>query len=155
GSVTMKKRNLFNRREFLETSVGVGPVLLTHLNIRPVSAGTATLAEEKMRPRILELDLATAASLAEMRDFYHRKLGFELIESGSDYLRLRGGLTELTFRSSGTEAGAPFYHFAFNIPENKIVEALHWQMERSAIIPVPETLREAKYPPEVVNYSHW
>src|SRR5262249_20662346 len=42
-----------------------------------------------------------------------------------------------------------------NIPENKIVEALHWQMERSAIIPVPETLREAKFPPDVVNYSHW
>src|SRR5262245_11266679 len=90
-----------------------------------------------------------------MLEFYQGKLGFELIESRSDYLRLRAGLTELTFRSSGSETGAPFYHFAFNIPENKIVEALHWQMERSAIIPVPDTLREAQYPPEVVNYSHW
>jgi len=151
----MKKRNLFNRREFLEASVGVGPVLLTHLNIRPVSAGPASPASEKMRPRILELDLATAAPLAEMRDFYHGKLGFELIESGSDYLRFRAGLSELTFRSSGSEKGAPFYHFAFNIPENKIVEALHWQMERTPIIPVPETLRDGKYSPEIVNYSHW
>jgi catechol-2,3-dioxygenase len=57
---------------------------------------------------------------------------------------------------SDTEGGRPpFYHFAFNIPENKIVKALEWQKARTPLLFIPDQNRAAGYPPEVVDYSHW
>ena len=50
---------------------------------------------------------------------------------------------------------APFYHFAFNIPENKIVQALEWQKARTPLLAIPERNRAAGFPPEVVDYRHW
>src|SRR5207249_7567926 len=48
----------------------------------------------------------------------------------------------------------PFYHFAFNIPENKVLAAHRWQKKRTPLLPIPKTLRDPGYPDEVVNY-HW
>ena len=59
--------------------------------------------------------------------------------------------------ASADSAGgrAPFYHFAFNIPENKIRKALDWQKARTPMLPIPERNRAAGFPPEVVDYRHW
>jgi catechol-2,3-dioxygenase len=63
----------------------------------------------------------------------------------------------MTFvNSSDTVDGRPpFYHFAFNIPENKILKALEWQKARTPMLYIPESNRATGYPPEVVDYSHW
>lgn len=103
----------------------------------------------------MSLELLTAAPLARMKEFYQQSLGLEVVENRPDRLTVAAGLTRLTFVPAAADAGNPFYHFAFNIPENKIVDALKWQKARSAMIPVPESLRDSDHPEEVVNYRHW
>ena len=145
------------RRKFLGASGAAAVALVAahrclgqeHANAPP--AATA----KNMHPRILSLELLTSAPLARMKQFYHQALGLRVVDERADRLTLAAGLTQLTFVSAGPEAGNPFYHFAFNIPENQIVEALKWQKTHSAMIPVPEDLRDSKYPVEVVNYRHW
>ncbi len=106
-------------------------------------------------PRILSLELLTAAPLANMKEFYHQKLGLPVSDEKPDRLTIHAGSTRLTFVKAGAELGKPFYHFAFNIPENKIVSAWEWQRKRSPLIPIPPRLRDPTFPDDVVNYSHW
>jgi hypothetical protein len=56
---------------------------------------------------------------------------------------------------SPNEEREPFYHFAFNIPENKILAARYWQLERTPLLPIPRYLRDKEFPDDVVNYRHW
>jgi len=143
-----------SRRRFLETT-GVA-LLAAHQGLaqeRPKEKASGAGADAA--PRILNLELPTAAPLDRMKEFYHRKLGLKVVAEKSERLTLAAGLTHVTFIPAGAGDSQPFYHFAFNIPENKIVAALDWQKSRSPIIPVPESLRDADHPAEVVNYRHW
>jgi hypothetical protein len=111
--------------------------------------------EQQANPLIKSLRLATAAPLADMKAFYHGLLGLQLIEEKKDSLTIAAGPTRLTFVAAAGENGVPFYHFAFNIPENKIRAALAWQKERTPLIPIPERLRDPAFPADVVDYSYW
>lgn len=104
-------------------------------------------------PRIISLEIQTAAPLPKMKDFYHSLLDLAIVEDQSDRLTLATGETHLTFIRA--EHGNPFYHFAFNIPENKILAAHKWQKARTPLLPIPAQLRDARYPDDVVDYSHW
>src|SRR5262245_28456407 len=86
-------------------------------------------------PRIVSLSLLSSASLMHMKAFYHGLLGLDLIEEKPDSLTIAAGTTRLTFLPSRLQDEKPFYHFAFNIPENKIRSAWAWQKERTALIP--------------------
>jgi len=104
-------------------------------------------------PRILDLHLQASVPLQELRAFYRDVIGLRILDDQKDRLVISAGKTTLTF-TPGTVSD-PFYHFAFNIPENKIVSALNWQKERTPLLPIPERLRDSNYPADVVNYSHW
>jgi hypothetical protein len=106
-------------------------------------------------PRILGLELRSAAPLAVMKEFYRRTLGLLVLDDRSDRLTVAAGLTRLTFVTANPDHGKPFYHFAFNIPENKILAARRWQAERTPLLPIPAGLRDPNFPADVVNYSHW
>jgi catechol-2,3-dioxygenase len=106
-------------------------------------------------PRILSLELLTAAPLAAMKDFYHRSLGLHVVEETPDRLTIGAGGTRLTFVHTGPGGEKPFYHFAFNIPENKLLAARVWQKERTPLLPIPPSLRAPGYPDDVVDFSHW
>jgi catechol-2,3-dioxygenase len=103
----------------------------------------------------LNLALLTSVPLAKMKEFYHQVLGLPVLEETPDRLTLAAGETPLTFEKAGPESGKPFYHFAFNIPENKILAAWTWQKERTPLLPIPVRLRDAAYPNDVVDYRHW
>jgi hypothetical protein len=105
--------------------------------------------------RIRSLELLTSAPLASMRQFYAGTLGLRVLEERAGELALAGGATRLTFRPAGRDHGHPFYHFAFNIPENKILSALAWQKARSPLMAIPTRLRDPKFPDEVVDFRHW
>ena len=109
------------------------------------------------RPRILSMELLCGAPLAAMKAFYGKTLDLGIIEDTPGRLTVEAGETRITFVSSSelVEGRAPFYHFAFNIPENKIVQALEWQKARTPMLPIPERNRADGYPPEVVDYRHW
>ncbi|MGD1843524.1 MAG: VOC family protein [Thermonemataceae bacterium] len=82
--------------------------------------------------RITQLTLDTHLLLAQ-KDFYTRQLQFDLVTEEADFFTLRAGGTQLTFRNAKGEQ-KPFYHFAFNIPENQMEEALQWAKERVQIV---------------------
>jgi catechol-2,3-dioxygenase len=95
--------------------------------------------------------------MAAMKAFYGKTLDLRLLDVKDTSFAVEAGESRITFISSTETAGgrAPFYHFAFNIPENKILKALEWQAARTPLLPIPERNRAAGYPPEVVDYSHW
>jgi catechol 2,3-dioxygenase-like lactoylglutathione lyase family enzyme len=118
-------------------------------------AAPAAQPPRSTQPLILSLELQSPAPLAGMKQFYCQSLGLALIAEQADRLTVAAGETRLTFVSAEPADRGPFYHFAFNIPENKIVPALAWQKQRSALLPIPARLRDPQFPNEVVNYRHW
>ncbi|QUL54345.1 glyoxalase/bleomycin resistance/dioxygenase family protein [Paenibacillus tritici] len=75
-----------------------------------------------------------AQSIAELKEFYVDSLGLALITENSTSFSVKVGESSLSFTESGQSA-QPFYHFAFNIPENQIGEAVRWITPKAAIIP--------------------
>jgi catechol 2,3-dioxygenase-like lactoylglutathione lyase family enzyme len=73
--------------------------------------------------KIKELVLLTN-DLKQTKDFYSGKLNLEVLLEGNDSTSFNVDSTILTFRQSVVKN--PVYHFAFNISNNKIEEALQW-----------------------------
>jgi len=143
-----------NRRRFMASSAAflAAHGLAAAEDDLPNPAETAAISAS---PRILSLTLLSVASVAELKAFYHGLLGLEVVEAGSERLTIAAGATRLTFVVDANSAERPFYHFAFNIPENKIASAWSWQKARSPLLPIPERLRDSNFPDEVVDYRHW
>jgi catechol-2,3-dioxygenase len=123
----------------------------------PGSATSAPVEAAAGRPRLLSLELRSGAPLAEMKTFYGKTLDLGVVDERGDRFTVEAGETRITFVRDAqiVDGRPPFYHFAFNIPENKIVQALEWQKARTPLLPIPERNRAAGFPPEVVDYSHW
>src|SRR5262249_54529847 len=121
------------------------------------SQGMAFAPDEhkSIGPRILTLTLLTSVPLTKMKAFYHQTLGLSVVDEKPDRLTFCAGETRLTFAKAGVDDGNPFYHFAFNIPENKVLAARTWQRERTPLLPIPPRLRDPAYPDDVVDYRHW
>ena len=113
------------------------------------------MAGAQAEPRILSLRLLTAAPLEKMKAFYHKTLGLTVLKEDSNELTIGGGATPITFVGAKPDQGNPFYHFAFNIPENKLLDARAWQLERTELLPIFPRLRDPDFPDDVVNFSHW
>lgn len=144
-----------DRRHFLAWTSVTGAFFAAHGLANEQPMATTSKVGGNQSPRILSLELLTAAPLAAMRDFYHRLLGLKIIDDSTDRLTIAAGETALTFIPATATDGQPFYHFAFNIPENKVEAAWRWQKERTPLLPIPQRLRDPKFPDEVVNYAHW
>jgi hypothetical protein len=142
-----------DRRHFLAWASAAGTFFAAH-GFSPAQEG-AQKAVGKGEPLIRQLELLTAIRLVDMKAFYHDLLGFSIVVERPDRFTVHAGQTQLTFVSAAADVGKPFYHFAFNIPENKAAEARDWQAKRTPLLPIPEALRDPKYPDDVVHYRHW
>jgi len=80
----------------------------------------------------LRLDLQARQPEALER-FYRDLFGLPVTRGADRSITLHAGGTELRF--SAVPAGEPYYHFAFNIPENQLDAALDWVRARVPIIP--------------------
>jgi hypothetical protein len=149
-------RPTIDRRGFLGSSAAAAAVLALH-DVSALAAVPARGDEAAGRPRLLALELRSGAPLAEMKAFYGKTLDLGVRDERADRFTVDAGETRLTFVHDAqiVDGRAPFYHFAFNIPENKIVQALAWQKARTPLLPIPERNRAAGMPPEVVDYRHW
>jgi catechol-2,3-dioxygenase len=105
--------------------------------------------------RIVGLKLLAAAPLAAMKEFYNGSLELRLLDEGLGRLTIGAGETQIKFVPAGSDDGDAFYHFAFNIPENKVLSAWRWQKARTPLLPIPARLRDPAYPDDVVDYRHW
>jgi catechol-2,3-dioxygenase len=144
-----------DRRRFLGWASASAAFFAAHGCTASGTPGPASGVPAEDRCRILSLELLSSAPLAKMRVFYHQSLGLRVADEQPDRLTLAAGETRLTFVKAGPNDGQPFYHFAFNIPQNKVLAARAWQKERTALLPIPEWLRDPKYPDDVVDYRHW
>lgn len=73
---------------------------------------------------ILEVQQYTS-NLSSLRKFYSNVLGLEILIDLAYTFTVRAGSSKLTFIEDDS-INDPYYHFAFNIPENKIYEAIEW-----------------------------
>ena len=94
---------------------------------------------------ILEIDLQTDC-LEETEAFYSELLGLTIVNKEENAVSFLAGLSKLTFIRSN--AVNPKYHFAFNIPKNKLDEAMIWTSNRTVLIKNPEG-------DFVTNFDNW
>ena len=142
-----------SRRDFIGAASLSAATLFYHDQLAWALGGAASAPRRvhDTGPRILALRLLTAAPLAEMRAFYHDRLGLAVLAHTETELTIAGGKTPITFVRADPDQGRPFYHFAFNIPQNKVMGARAWQLEQSqrkGLEPAPDSpfLRRAQLP---------
>ena len=143
-----------DRRHFLTSASAAAAIIAAHGCTPGEESNGDRRREKENSPRIRRLELLSSAPLTKMKEFYHKLLGLA-VEKESERLTITAGETPITFRKATKEEGKPFYHFAFNIPENKLLAAHDWQKKRTPLLPIPKTLRDPKFPDAVVDYSHW
>ena len=80
---------------------------------------------------ILEIEILTS-NLEETEYFYTKVLELRAIDKTRDMVSLRAGKSIFSFIHS--DKLNPRYHFAFNIPNNKLEEALIWISKRAELI---------------------
>jgi catechol-2,3-dioxygenase len=91
---------------------------------------------------------AEAIDPAELKDFYCSTLGLALADSDDHSFTVQIGQTELEFRRH-TGKLHPVYHFAINIPANKIEEATTWLLQRATLIPADDA---SNY---IIDFPDW
>jgi catechol-2,3-dioxygenase len=82
--------------------------------------------------KIVELQLETHC-LEELKQFYTEILELPLLEERKRTFSFQAGATKIRF-CQAEPPEKPFYHFAFNIPENQLKEAKKWLSGRTTLI---------------------
>ncbi len=82
-------------------------------------------------PLFLRIELETT-QIEPQRTFYSSSLGLDIVESGKGYFAVRCGQTILSF-TQVDRIQPRQYHFAINIPTNKLEESLDWARSRFAV----------------------
>jgi hypothetical protein len=142
-------RAIVDRRRF----IGSAAATVACFAAREVAASQELSGTAAPRPRLLALELLSGAPLATMKTFYGKTLDLAISKETSDRFTVEVGETQITFVAGPTAdpGAAPFYHFAINIPENKIQKAVEWQKPRTPLLAIPETHRAAGQSPEVAE----
>ncbi|TDE54420.1 VOC family protein [Flavobacterium sp. GT3P67] len=94
---------------------------------------------------IFELELLTD-TLDETELFYNNVIGLKTISKNKSTISFAAGSTKLTFRSSNNLK--PVYHFAFDIPNNKLLEAFAWIEKKTEIL-------EVIPPDKIADFYNW
>ena len=71
--------------------------------------------------------------LSELKSLYSQTLELELISESETSFTVKTSDSDLTFQNSSNIKN-PFYHFAFNIPENQFKESKEWCLQRVDLI---------------------
>jgi catechol 2,3-dioxygenase-like lactoylglutathione lyase family enzyme len=148
-----------NRRDFLYRAATLLPLMhaplllgVPNASSRETSDAASPFAQPgQERVRFQEL-LLRSTRLDEQRRFYGETLGLPVAAVGTDEVQVQVGGTLLRFQAETGAAGAtggtaPFYHFAFNIPENKLPKAIEWIRSRAPL------LRHRRTGEEVVDFT--
>ena len=143
-----------NRRKFIQNNVALtSAAFLGMHDILGCSSLPGLVFSSKAR--ILHLDLLTGSSVNELKKFYTEIIGLPLVSEHPDHFIVRAGETTIRFKKTNEQGPAPFYHFAFNIPENKILKAREWQLKRTALSATPSHMTDAGYPNDIRHFQNW
>ncbi|GGG69458.1 VOC family protein [Paenibacillus radicis (ex Gao et al. 2016)] len=75
--------------------------------------------------RIQSIRLLTK-NVEQLQQFYAQLLGLPLLDRSKDSFTVLAGKSYLTFEQTEDADENPYYHFAFDIPQNKMDEAINW-----------------------------
>lgn len=64
-------------------------------------------------------------------------------------------MTQITFIHASGDQGEPFYHFVFDVPQNKLMLAREWLIERVPLIQGPSNRRDSRYPNDIRHFPDW
>lgn len=92
--------------------------------------------------KIVALELLTA-DIEGTAAFYHKKMGLAVLSTNKSSVSFAAGSTKLTFKySKNTRA---VYHFAFDIPNNKLFEAFDWMKKEVEILDITPSEKIADF----------
>jgi catechol 2,3-dioxygenase-like lactoylglutathione lyase family enzyme len=94
---------------------------------------------------ILELELLSD-DLPKTEAFYNQVLGLDTLYRDHSSVSFHAGATKLTFHSS--QNLKPVYHFAFDVPNNKLLEAFSWIESKTEIMYVIP-------PDKIADFYNW
>ncbi|MEJ5961578.1 hypothetical protein [Pedobacter immunditicola] len=83
-------------------------------------------------------------SLCTTRVFYNQVIRMNLLKETDQSVSFPAGNSILTFQQSNSGVN-PTYHFAFNIPENQIQDAINWAHGKVELLSVTENSKIADY----------
>ena len=151
----VRDNNETSRRNFLRASAAgamTGPFLLGSKNGFAMETATQKDVAAPSH-RIQKMSLLTAVPLKEMAAFYKDVLDMK-VQLTEKQLIVTAGTTQIVFTpiNDGTR---PYYHFAFNIPENKILSARTWLGQRTKLSVTPVGGREKGMPNDIMPFNHW
>src|SRR5262245_40323788 len=115
--------HMVTRRDFLAGALALPTAGLLGCSMRS-QPPPMTPAPPTRRIGITDLHLLTV-KLAEQRTFYADVLGVPVVDDPSGAATILAGGTRITF-TAASGGPPPFYHFAFNIPENKFQLGKAW-----------------------------
>ena len=125
-------KTTYTRREVLSQAAMALPAL--HFGFGSPAIVRALTRDRRQTPRFQRLELATRADrLTDMRKFYKDVMNFPLVAEDANSLTMQTGRTRVKFYAA-PGGGSPFYHFAFNIPENKLEESVDWLSGRARLL---------------------
>jgi hypothetical protein len=87
-------------------------------------------------------------NINELYDFYKNKLQLKVVKPNATTVSIVAGKTTLIFEQTNNTA-KPFYHFAFNIPFDKIEEALQWLKDKIELLWIEE------YKNYIAEFTGW
>lgn len=96
--------------------------------------------------QIKELTLYTN-NISAVKDFYENVLSLKINSEGENFTEYQTEETILIFKED--KAINPHYHFAFNIPSNKIEEAKEWMNGKAELLPIEDN----SYIADFVNWN--
>jgi hypothetical protein len=96
---------------------------------------------------IKELILQTK-QLNQLYEFYKTTLQLQVTQTDSKTISIKAGKTTLIFQEANSIIN-PFYHFAFNIPANKIAEALEWLKNKAEVLWIED------YKNYIAEFNRW
>lgn len=138
-------QNELTRRDLLGSAAGL--IALLHPSwLEAASALAPTFAAPSQPVDFRHLRMRTRR-LEEMEHFYRTVLEFPQVGSTNNSRTFRAGGTELEFVQV-PDGPDPVYHFAFNIPENKLEAGQQWLAPRCPIVTRPDGST-------VYNFAHW
>lgn len=96
--------------------------------------------------KIREIILRTS-QLAATTAFYTHTLQLPLLRESANSVSFQAGSSVLIFEQSDTIA-SPVYHVAFNIPQNRLPEAIQWLQGATTLLPVTGNS-------PISDFPHW
>lgn len=94
---------------------------------------------------ILELELLSD-DFSKTEAFYNQVLGLDTLYRDNSSVSFNAGATKLTFHFS--QNLKPVYHFAFDVPNNKLLEAFSWIESKTEIMYVIP-------PDKIADFYNW